>query len=71
MKTDMGSDQFELIYRIKCLDWEGLIGRGLTGDLGSILISILKPIWTHIGSHINFELDIKTDKNSDKISKLI
>ena len=44
MKTDMGSYQFELIYRIKCLDWEGLIGRGLTGDLGFVLISILKPI---------------------------
>ena len=59
------------IYGLKCLDWEGLIGRGLMGDLGSILISILKPIWNHIGSLINFEIDIKTDKNSDKISKLI
>ena len=71
MKTDMGSYRFELIYGTKCLDWEGLIGRGLMGDLGSILISILKPIWTHIGPHIGFEIDMKIDLNSDQISKLI
>ena len=45
MKTDMGSYRFELIYRIKCLDWEGLIGRGLTGGF-------------RLRFDINFETDI-------------